>query len=133
MTKQMTKTIRRGEVWLVNLGAGSGSIQGGNRPCIIISNDMANTHSPVINIIPITSRTKNKLPTHVEISFECGVIKDSIALVEQITLINKDALVTKLGNVNTATLDKLEIATFIQLGVMDKIKHLLRNRVAVTA
>jgi mRNA interferase MazF len=133
MTKQMTKTIRRGEVWLINLGAGNGSIQGGNRPCIIFSNDRANTHSPVIHIIPITSRTKNKLPTHVEISFECGVIKDSIALVEQITLINKDALVSKIGDVNNTTLDKLEIATFIQLGVMDKIKHLLRNRVVVTA
>ena len=122
----MLKSIKRAEVWLVNLGGGNGSIQGGERPCIVISNDMANMHSPVIHIIPLTTKTKNKLPTHVDVGFECGVIKNSIAMVEQTTLINKDALTKKLGKVDEATLSKLEMATFVQLGMMSKIKHLLK-------
>jgi mRNA interferase MazF len=129
----MSKSIKRGEVWLVNLGCGNGSIQGGERPCIIFSNDKANTHSPVIHIIPMTTRTKNKLPTHVDVGFECGIIKNSIAMVEQTTLINKDALTKKVGNVDDVTLGKLEIATFIQLGMMSKIKHMLKNREMATA
>lgn len=132
MVKEITKTIKRGDIWLVELGVGNGSVQGGKRPCVVISNDVANTYSPVIHIIPITTRTKTKLPTHVEINHNCGVLKDSTALVEQTTPINKDALINKVGIVDSTILDKLEIAMFIQMGAMNKIKHLLKNRAVVT-
>ena len=80
----------RSEIWLVNLGDNKGSVQGGIRPVIVISNNVCNTHSPVIHIVPITSRTKNKLPTHVTIDASTGLKTESTALTEQSTLISKD-------------------------------------------
>lgn len=122
-------TIRRGEIWLVNLGEGKGSIQGGVRPCIITSNDKANIHSPVINIIPITSQCKNKLPTHLSISTECGLIKESTAMAEQLTLIDKGMLIEKIGHLDTKTLNKLDVCLLIQCGLFNKIKsHMIRNK-----
>lgn len=35
-----------------------GSLQAGFRPVLIVSNDKANQYSPVINIIPITSKKR---------------------------------------------------------------------------
>lgn len=50
--------IKRGEIYLVDLGKQIGSVQGGVRPVIVISNPQNNLYSPTINILPITSRKK---------------------------------------------------------------------------
>lgn len=91
---------RYGDIFWVELGRGiDGSLQAGARPVLVVSNDKANEHSPVITIIPITSRMgKKKLPTHVLIK-ECGLEKPSVALAEQITSINKDRLDRKIGSI----------------------------------
>jgi mRNA interferase MazF len=137
------KTIKRGEIWLIDLGSSNGSIQGGIRPCIVISNDMANLHSPVVNIIPVTTKTKNKLPTHVIVGVECGLTQESTAMAEQTTLVNKSVLLEKIGELDNTTLNKLtiaasiqmgllnkvEIATLIQMGLFNKIKsHMIKNK-----
>ena len=55
---------RRLDIYWIDLGQGHESIQGGLRPCVVTTNDMANKFSPVIQIAPITSSmTKKKLPT----------------------------------------------------------------------
>ena len=53
---------RRLDIYWIDLGKGNGSIQGGLRPCVVTTNDMANKFSPVIQVAPITSMTKKKLP-----------------------------------------------------------------------
>ena len=45
---------------MVNLGVGKGSIQGGIRPVVIISNSMNNKFSPTVNVLPVTSRAKKQ-------------------------------------------------------------------------
>jgi mRNA interferase MazF len=118
-------TIKRGEIWLVDLGVGNGSIQGGIRPCVVISNDMANIHSPVINVIPVTTKSKNKLPTHVTIGTEHGLLQESIAMAEQTMLVNKNSVSRRVGTLDDKTMNKLEIATLIQIGLFDKIKSVM--------
>ena len=80
---------RIGDIYTAELDADiDGSLQSGIRPVLIISNNKANEFSPVITIIPITSRLgKKKLPTHVYMT-QCGLSRPSIALAEQITSIN---------------------------------------------
>lgn len=119
--------IKRGEIWLVNLGEGNGSIQGGSRPCIVISNDMANIHSPVINVIPVTSKSKNKLPTHVSIGTESGLLQESTAMAEQTMLVNKSSLTRKVGEVDSSTMNRLEMAEMIQMGIFEKVKALMQK------
>jgi len=72
--------VRRGDTYMARLQSDEdgGSLQEGRRPILIISNDLANKHSPVVTIVPITSKLrKNPLPTHVLIE-GCGTVKKAL-------------------------------------------------------
>lgn len=57
---------RRGDIYYADLGAPTGCCQSGFRPVLIVSNNTANAHAPVITVVPITSRYKAMhMPTHV--------------------------------------------------------------------
>lgn len=92
---------RKGDIYMTQLDIQTeGSLQGGRRPVIVISNDAANRFSPVITVIPVTSRTeKKRLPTHVYIR-DCGLDRPCIALAEQITSIDKSRLKRWMGNIH---------------------------------
>ena len=91
---------RRLDIYWIELGKGNGSIQGGLRPCVVTTNDMANKFSPVIQVAPITSMTKKKLPTHVNIKQgEAGLSKDSVILLEQNMPVNKTQIRSYIGTV----------------------------------
>ena len=64
MTAKVTQIIKRGEVWLANLGDSVGSEQSGTRPVLIVSNNKNNIYSTTVTIIPLTSKhNKNNIPT----------------------------------------------------------------------
>ena len=108
---------RYGDIFWAELGRDAdGSMQTGGRPVLVISNNKANQHSPVITVIPITSKMcKAELPTHVLIK-ECGLKKPSIVLAEQITSINKDRLERKMGSIqHTVYVGLVKKAIGIQL------------------
>jgi len=115
------KEFRRGDIWLVNLPFTGNSIQGGGiRPMIIASNNLACRYSPVIHAIPLTSQTKKWIPTHVEISVaDSGLIKNSIALVEQIQLLPKEIFETKISSCSDYIIDKLDCAIKIQFALVE--------------
>lgn len=89
-------------------------IQQYRRPCVVISNDKCNSSSPNVSIIPITSKLKKMLPTHVAlnpewskqygIQDESGLYKPSILLVEAETSISKERLIRKMGHISNAYL-----------------------------
>ena len=110
---------RNGDIFMAKLPEKTeGSLQAGTRPVLVVSNNKANRHSPVINILPITgSRTKNRLPTHVEIE-DCGLTKRSLILAEQITSINKESLMKKMGSIRMTPYEqKVRKALEIQLSL----------------
>lgn len=109
---------KRGEIWLVNIQGNDKSMQYGIRPAIISSNNLANHHSPVIHVIPTTSRTKSGIPTHVEIGMECGLLKPSIALIEQEARLSKEYLIKKIGNCTDKAMKEVEKAILIQKGII---------------
>ena len=82
------KKIRRSEIYYADLSSVQGSEQGGTRPVLIIQNDVGNKHSPTTIVASITSRqSKATIPTHVLVETE-GLKKNSIALLEQIRVID---------------------------------------------
>lgn len=110
---------KNGDIFMAELGNEyEGSIQGGERPVLIVSNNKANEYSQVITIIPISSRvTKKKLPTHVKVE-KCGLAKPSIVLAEQITSINKTQLLSKIGSICQTEYEKrVKNAIGIQLAM----------------
>ena len=112
---------KNGDIFMADLPEDrEGSLQSGIRPVLVISNNLANFHSPVITIIPLTSRTHKKpLPTHVVINERgFGLEKRSVVLAEQIMSINKKQLKRKIGSISaTAYVEKVKKAISIQLSL----------------
>ena len=122
---QMQKELKRGDIYIVNLPDARGSIQNKQRPAVIISNNLANHYSPVLHICPLTSVTsKSKLPTHIMISRNCGLIRDSIALCEQTMLVAKSAVIgDKIGACDKETLKRIDQGIAIQFGLTQLNKN----------
>ena len=106
--------IKRGMVVIVNLPVQKeNSIQGGERPCVIVSNNMGNRYSPNVTIIPLTSRSKKDLPTHVVIKS----YNNSIALGEQIMTVPKAWIVSLKGRVLPSELKLIDRVIEIAVGI----------------
>ena len=107
---------RRYEIWVADLGDHYGtSVQSGNRPVLIISNDVGNQYSQTLTVIPLTTKLKRMdMPTHIVLTeedccmFRPQTLQDSVLLAEQITTIAKSALCSRLCRV-TSKERKLEI------------------------
>lgn len=118
------KNIKRGEIRLCNLGDGNGSVQGGLRPALIIQNNLGNKYSPVVIVIPITSKTncKAKLPTHLVLTKRMGLKKQSLLLTEQILTINRDAVGKKFTTLNPRIMEVVDKKIGVSINLKPK-KH----------
>lgn len=96
------KKVKRGEIYLADLGEvncySKSSIQAGYRPVVILQNDITTKNSNVVTVAPVTSRNKTKkMKSHITIDGTCGISKESLILLEQITTIDKSQLDRKIG------------------------------------
>ena len=105
--------ILRGDIYYARL-KGEGSQQDATRPVIIYSNNKNNLFSPTVQVIPLTTKMK-ELCVHVLIE-GCGLREPSMALLEQLTVINKTQLKEKIGVLTDDYMDKLNEAADIQFG-----------------
>lgn len=125
------QSVQRFEIWFAELGDHYGSsVQSGSRPVLVISNDVANRFSSTLTVIPLTTvQKKLGLPTHIQIAeTDCKMLnshvylRNSVALTEQVTTIDKKALQNKLGCLtSTAKQREVEqaIAVFFNMGTTD--------------
>lgn len=97
------------QIWLANLGMHPKKrIENGIRPVLIVSNNKNNKNSPFITAVPISSKINRPyLPGHV-IIFAYDVLtaskrkfKTGTILLEQITTIDKQQLITHIGHIKT--------------------------------
>lgn len=125
------QSVQRFEIWFAELGNHYGSsVQSGNRPVLVISNDVANRFSSTLTVIPLTTvQKKLGLPTHIQIAeTDCKMLnshvylRKSVALAEQVTTIDKKALKNKLGCLTSdAKQRKVEqaLAVFFSMNTAD--------------
>lgn len=112
--------VQRGEIWYADLGSGIGSEQQGKRPVCIISNNVGLTRSSIASVIPITSKTKRLLPTHVSISgSSTGLPLESTLLLEQLTTIDQRRLIGKIGVCPEKTLIAIDRAVKVSLAMKE--------------
>jgi mRNA interferase MazF len=114
--------IQRGDIVIANITEVPGtSIQSGIRPVVVISNDKANTYSPVVTVVPLTSRINKKryLPTHVYVSRSelTGLVKPTLVLAEQVTSIDVQSILHRCGRMNKRDMQRITNAVSIQLGI----------------
>ena len=110
--------VKRGDIFYADLSPVVGSEQGGVRPVLVVQNDVGNKYSPTVIIAAITSqKNRVKLPTHVEVSAEFGLPKNSVVLLEQIRTIDKKRLREKVGYTDEFFMKKVNEALLRSVGV----------------
>lgn len=106
------RNYKRGDIYLISLINQIGCVQGGKRPCIIIQNNLANTFSQNLIVIPITSKIKrNDLPTHVMIN------NNQVALCEQIITVSKHQVICYQKTLNRSAMRDIDHAIAISLSL----------------
>lgn len=116
--------IRRGDLIYVDLGQfPNTSIQSGRRPCIVISCNNCNIHSPTITVCPLSTKCNKKYrTTHVEVDVKdvAGYLsKKSVILAEQVRTIDKRWINSKIGHIleTSDVLERLEHALRLHLNM----------------
>ncbi len=92
-------SIRRGDVFLVNFDPTVGAEAKKTHPGLVVSNDINNTHSPIISIAPITSNVTRVYSFEVEVPAGTGgLVSRSKIMVNQTRAADKARLLEKLGH-----------------------------------
>ena len=114
----MDRKIRRGEIYIADLDPVIGSEQGGERPVLVIQNNVGNTHGPTVIVLAITSRCQKKknMPTHIPIE-SSDLSMSSIALAEQVRTVDKTRLTRYVGRASKESMDAVDQALKVSMGV----------------
>ena len=132
MLENKNKIFKRGDAILVDFGNRIGSVEYGIRPAIIVGNSTSNLHSPAISVVPLTTsiaKFRKQLPTHVIFTpMNSGIRKDSIAMCEAVTTIDKDWIVKNepLFTITDDLMRQIDIGLLIQFFG----KNMVRNQMA---
>lgn len=112
---------KRGEVYLVSFDPTIGAEIKKTRPALILQNDVSNRYSPITVVAAITSVFEEPLyPTEVLIKApEGGLEADSVALLNQIRSIDKQRLIKRLGILASETMEQVDRAIQISLGLVN--------------
>ena len=112
---------KRGEIYLTALDPTVGREIQKTRPALIIQNDVSNRLSDITIVAPITSTVRFPLsPVHVLLAADAstGLSVTSVALFNQIRAVDRIRLVKRLGTVDGATLERVDEAIKISLGLV---------------
>ena len=106
--------IRRGQVWWWTCAPHNRShIEQGVRPVVVVSNDVCNSASPVVCVVPFTTSVKKPYPQQVPIIFNRSV---SIAMADQITSVPVSELDRYVCTLADFQMQQVERAILVQLG-----------------
>ena len=108
MTEASAEPGRR-EIWLARLDPVLGREQGGERPCVVVSDDRFNrSRAQMVIVLPIT-RTDRGLAAHVRVEPPEGGLKAvSFIKCEDMHSISQQRLGARWGAVSPKTLEQVE-------------------------
>ena len=102
--------MKRGEVWRVRMPAVPGHTQAGERPAIIVQDATFNASLPTVLIVPFTSTQRTtRFPGTllVQPDQQNGLTIPSVALVFQLSALDRQNCLVHLGELDPATLDQI--------------------------
>jgi mRNA interferase MazF len=112
--------MTRGEIWWVDYGIPYGSEPGYRRPVIIMQNDFFNNSKIKTTIVlPLsTNLLLADVPGNIFISRrDSKLTKDSVILISQIGIIDKERLIEKVSKINNDIMGKIENSIIFILGI----------------
>jgi mRNA interferase MazF len=112
-------SIKRGDLFWVDLNPVKGSEQAGRRPVLVIQNDVGNEVASTVIVAPLTTKNFTKqYPINVSIPERtAGLKEDSTVLLSQIRTIDKSCLGPKIGRLPPSYLKQVDRAICISLGL----------------
>lgn len=120
-TNETPKYIFRGEIYMVDFREGEGeSVHYGKRPCLVISNDIGNRYSSIVNVCLLTTKVmKRDYPTHLKLEPNAmnKLRQESIAMFEQVRTIGKEKLGFKIGKLTDEEIHKMDEVLKITFGI----------------
>lgn len=119
-TATFERKIHRGEIFYMTFKEQVGSEQQGCRPVIVVSNEICNKFSPTVTVVPLTTKDKKPLPTHVELNVE-GLSVYGTILCEQVQTVSRYRLGDCFGEVDKSIMRKIEKALCVQLDITTKV------------
>lgn len=115
--EQINNAIKKGEIYYADLNGNFGCEQGGIRPVLVVQNNTGNKYSPTTLVVPITTKGKHDLPTHMIIGVESGLVKDSVVLFEQTKVIDKTRLQSYIGRLLPDKMNTIDNKLKIAFGI----------------
>lgn len=109
----MFDVIKRGEIYMCDLGKPVDHIQAGERPVIVVSNDIGNRCSPFVLVCPLTGVKKKRITTHVDVVAKFP----SVAMCETVMPIMKKRLKEYIRKANKSEMKSVDNALKIALGM----------------
>ena len=119
--REKTSHPRRGEIYLTALDPTLGREIQKTRPALVIQNDVSNRWSDISIVAPITSTVRFPLnPVHVLLAANenTGLAVTSVALLNQIRAVDRLRFMKRLGAIDAQTLERLDEAIKISLGLI---------------
>jgi len=95
--------VSRGDIFLVALNPTQGSEIRKTRPCVVVSPDELNAHLRTFIVAPLTTGG-HPYPFRVRCRFEG---KDGYVVADQLTAVDRDRLVKRLGSLPETTVNEL--------------------------
>lgn len=113
-------SIKRGDVFYVDLDPTQGSEQAGTRPVLVIQNDVGNEYAPTVIVAPFTTKSFTKhYPTNVNVFKGIpGLKEDSTVLLSQIRTLDKSRLERKVGHLPPTLLREVDDAIKVSLALV---------------
>lgn len=131
IARKEIERISQGDVFIVHFLSSVGSVISGYRPAIVVGNNTSNNYSPVIQVVPITTKPVRQ-PTHVSLvpSDFCNTSMElyGASLGEQRCSISVSQLIKKIGQLKSRSKTKVLAADVcsIRPGSLSK-EHFLRE------
>lgn len=108
--------MHRGEIYYIRSNGypTTGSEHKPDRPAVIVSNDMCNATSDVVEVVYLTTQAKKDLPTHV---YTHSTGRLSTVLCEMVNSVAKERIGNYCGTLTADELKAVDLALAISLGL----------------
>ena len=133
--KKVYKTYKKGQVVYADLGKKPPGVEGGLRPCVVVSRDASNhSRSPQITVCPLSSKLKDIL-VHVRIKpedvdgYHLQTVSDFMP--EDMQTIPKSAVRGTIGYIGmeSEVMKVIDMVLITQLGLLQAANELVKGEV----
>ncbi|WP_082956218.1 type II toxin-antitoxin system PemK/MazF family toxin [Mycobacterium sp. E787] len=110
--------LRRGELWLVALGAARHGEPGKHRPAVVVSVDdiLVGIDDELVVVVPVSSSLADS-PLRPRISPAEGVDAESVAVCRGVRAVARTRLLERLGTLEPETMQQIERGLALILGI----------------